>query len=177
MGEKMENRKRAKAVSLSLRLDAKHKFALEFIARVRDQKLTTVVERAIKDLASTVLVESDGRAYRWLDYWDPHPGIRQVKLFALGGLETNYEEDERKAFIMTHRRFFLRETDAPSGPLVHEERTRVLWRRIDEFASRWEEGRSTEPYGVGVTMNEELRRARLAEVEWPPETRENTSSE
>jgi hypothetical protein len=69
--------KRAKTETLSLRLDPKTKFMLDFLARVQGQSITTVVERAVAKVAADVGVG---------EYSNEKPGPRfgmRVRVFAL----------------------------------------------------------------------------------------------
>jgi predicted HicB family RNase H-like nuclease len=52
--------RRARSETLSLRLDPKLRFAVEFIARLRGQTITTAVERAIKDAADSAVIGEPG---------------------------------------------------------------------------------------------------------------------
>ena len=73
----MPEPKRTKTESLSLRLDPKTKFILEFVARINGQSITTVVERAIKRASEDVGIAPkwDNRGNEleirnWTTYWD-----------------------------------------------------------------------------------------------------------
>src|SRR6185312_3703007 len=67
----------SKTQTLSLRLDPKTKFTLEFVARIRGQTLTTIVERAIRESCDKVMIENfEGDELNWLNFWDPEEGMR-----------------------------------------------------------------------------------------------------
>ena len=69
----VERTRGGKTQSLSLRLDPKTKFTLDFMARIRGQSITTVVERAIKEAAKNVGVgveqlEGPNQLRIWSDF-------------------------------------------------------------------------------------------------------------
>ena len=108
-----EKHRGAKTLTLSLRLDPKTKFILDFVARIKGQSITTVVERAIKETADGLGIgpkwDSDGNeAYQptWSEFWDPDEGIRTLKLLDNSGYPTSFDEDELKAFTLAHWPFF-----------------------------------------------------------------------
>src|SRR5215469_18155276 len=93
----MPEPKRTKTESLSLRLDPKTKFILEFVARINGQSITTVVERAIKRASEDVGIgpKWDNRgneleAKNWTTYWDPSDGVRTLKLISDPEYPTSY---------------------------------------------------------------------------------------
>src|SRR5689334_25192254 len=79
-------RKSAKSETLTIRLDPKTRFMLEFVARLRGQTITTVVERAIADAADAATIpEFDfvGKKtgeLNWKQFWDVAQGIREIKM-------------------------------------------------------------------------------------------------
>ena len=100
-----------KTETLSLRLDPKTKFILEFASRINGQTITTIVERAIRASCDEVQIndgaENDFAEIRnWTDFWDPDEGIRTLKLLASRNYPSTYYEDELKSFTEAHKAFF-----------------------------------------------------------------------
>ena len=130
---------------LSLRLDPKTRFVLEFVSRVRGQSITTVVERGIKEAAGQVVLEP-GRSEafddrpNWSDFWDPSEGVRMLKLLSDDRFPSTFEEDELRDFTSAHSEFFYAGKDQPRGPYVD-----ILWPSIDQFLSTW---RATKTHGL-----------------------------
>jgi hypothetical protein len=63
-----------KTQTLSLRLDPKTKFTLEFVARIKGQTLTTIVERAIRESCDQVTIGRDfgnEKSFNWQSFWAP----------------------------------------------------------------------------------------------------------
>jgi hypothetical protein len=171
---------RGKTETLSLRLDPKTKFMLEFVARVRGQSITTIVERAIR--SSSALGRKSGTAVKnqsddlnWEDFWDPDEGVRMMKLLSCKEYPSTYDEDELKQFIFTHSEFFYRGYfgETPRRPYL-----RVLWPKIEEYRRVWIEERGRNYWAAGMAMAADLTAARIAAPAWPPRTsRENKKLE
>lgn len=167
----MPEPKRTKSESLSLRLDPKTKFILEFVARIKGQSITTVVERAIKDASKDVGIgpEWDNRGNKlerknWTTYWDPNDGVRTLKLISDKEYPTSYEEDELREFTLSHHEFFY--------SLGKEEPIRqyvdVIWERINEFLELWRQTKAKDYWAAGSAMAEALSAARVPPPDWPP---------
>lgn len=169
----VEQKRGSKTQSLSLRLDPKTKFIVEFIARIRGQTITTVVERAIKLAADEAGLEPKwdeeskteiGMRY-WMAFWDPSEGIRTLKLLADGGYPTTYEEDELRAFTLVHWQFFYTTSKGyePRRAIVE-----ILWPSMDRYLQTWREKKSEDFWAAGEAMKADLAAARVAPPEWPP---------
>jgi uncharacterized protein (DUF1778 family) len=164
-----ENR-RAKTQTLSLRLDPKTRFVLEFMARFRGQAITVVVERAIKQSAGEVIeahYDSQGRKIsekNWEDFWDHEEGVRTLKLLAHSGFPSTYEEDEIRRFTLDHSVFFYvdRHGEAP-----HRANITVLWPRLDKYLEIWRQTKSKDYWAAGKAMAADLEAAQIAAPEWP----------
>jgi hypothetical protein len=169
-----EKRARAKTQTLSLRLDPKTRFVLEFVSRVRGQSITTAVERAIREAASNIVLEpSESELRNWIDFWDPDEGVRALKLLGDARYPTTFEEDELRAFALAHQEFFYANegTRTPYSAYVN-----ILWPRMDEFLSIWREERSTDYWAAGRAMANALEAADLSAPEWPRPTKETLGS-
>ena len=162
-----EKRPAAKTQTLSLRLDPKTRFVLEFVSRVRGQNITTVVERAIKEAAGQVVLEP-GRSEtfddrpNWSDVWDPSEGVRVLKLLSDDRYPSTFEEDELRDFTSAHSEFFYAGKDQPHGPYVD-----ILWPSIDQFLSTWRITKTSDYWAAGRAMVHALRTAKVSAPEWP----------
>ena len=76
-----------KTETLTIRLDPKTRFILEFVSRVKGQQLTTVIERAISEAADKVTVpdfarnhtkEDGSYFFGWRDVWRVNEGERAL---------------------------------------------------------------------------------------------------
>jgi uncharacterized protein (DUF1778 family) len=150
-----------KTESLSLRLDPKTKFILEFVARINGQSLTKVVERAIRKSCDEVTV---GDERRWHHFWDPDEGTRTLKLLACPDYPSIYEEDELRRFTKVHWVFFYTHlaSDQPSRTYVE-----ILWPKIEEYQRIWREQRDSNYWAAGQAMAADLSAARLKAPNWP----------
>lgn len=162
---------RAKTQTLSLRLDPKTRFILEFMSRVRGQSITTIVERAIKEAAEKTGIGpttdrrgNDIEQQLWSDFWDPDEGVRNLKLIACTDYTTTYEEDEIRRFTIDHWEFFYTKAD---GFTPKRHYVGVLWPQIQNYVTMWRDTRKSDYWAVGKRMAEELTAAKLDAPEWP----------
>ncbi len=161
-------KRQAKTQSLSLRLDPKTRFVLEFVARIKGQSITAVVERAIKETADSVRIGGNDfgeGGSNWSDFWDANDGVRILKLLADNNYPTNYDEDELRAFTLVHQRFFYTN---PSSTSPHRGFIEVLWPSIDSYLGIWREKKSEDYWAAGEAMKQDLSAARVATPDWPP---------
>jgi hypothetical protein len=152
-----------KTQTLSLRLDPKTKFSLEFVARANGQTLTTVVERAIRSSCDEVKIGSD--EFNWQHFWDPDEGMRTLKLLACDAYRSTYDEDELRQFTVEHWRFFYvcQAADKPRRAYVQ-----ILWPKIEEYQRIWREQRESNYWAAGEAMAADLSAAHVAGPTWPP---------
>jgi len=171
-----------KTESLTIRLDPRTRFMLDFLGRHRDQTITKVIERAVEKFAE----DTDNRVHPagfesvtelgWRDYWHPHEGVRAIKLAVLGGLRPTAEEERLREFVRAHEPFFAQYNhyEAEDGVFdgaeyeFKNESIAVLWDRIDAFIDLWEQTRPTDRYAAGSAMRECLEAAGVPAPEWPP---------
>lgn len=151
-----------KTEALSLRLDPKSRFVLEFIARVKGQGITVVVERAIQSAATELSREGDG--LDWDDYWNVSQGVRSLKLWSNKKAYPSFEEEEIVAFTLLYWPFFYA---GSLGRLPLAFKVDVLWPRIDEFVAMWRRTKSTDPGAVAKAMGDALLQAGFAPPKWP----------
>ena len=160
-----ERTRGTKTQSLSLRLDPKTKFILDFMARIRGQSITTVVERAIKEAAERTTIGEDRDELRtWVGFWDPSEGVRTLKLLQDPDYPTTYDEDELMAFTKVHDVFFYA---GRRGNLLRRGYIEVLWPQIDKYLETWREKKSEDYWAAGEAMMAALSGAGLATPDWP----------
>ena len=171
-----ERTRGTKTQSLSLRLDPKTKFILEFMARIKGQSITMVVERAIKDASADVVIDRDefGNGFNWSDYWDPNEGVRTLKLLTAREYPTTFDEDELRAFTLAHWPFFYRD---PEGKRPHASYLEIIWPSVGRYMETWREKKTANYWAAGEAMMADLSSAGIAPPDWPPMASEKSSSE
>src|SRR5215203_4361069 len=118
-----KNTKRGpKTETLSLRIDPKTKFVLDFMVRVTGRRVTDLIERAVKKYAQEVTV--GGGRYSssqktWQSYWHPNEGYRWIALLSDPDVETTLDEEELKEFLVKHRRLFEDDNERLHSEYVH----------------------------------------------------------
>src|SRR5665213_3703844 len=108
-----DKKRGVKTESLSLRIDPKTKFVLEFVVRVKGFRITDVIEKAIRAYAEESLIGGDdygNNGKNWLHYWHPEEGMRTIRLLMDEEVQTSFEEDELRAFLKQHGEFFFHDT-------------------------------------------------------------------
>ncbi len=162
---------RAKTQTLSLRLDPKTRFILEFMSRVRGQSITMIVERAIKEEAERVVLGperdfNNNTVYQpnWSDFWDTDEGVRTLNLLANNYYYKTYDDEEIRQFTMDHWEFFYSDGDGKSPRRAF---ACVLWPKIQNYIQMWRETRTEDYWAVGKKMSEDLTRAKLLAPQWP----------
>lgn len=168
----MEAKKKpGKTETLSLRLDPKTKFILEFASRINGQTITTIVERAIRASCDTIHIGAQtdfGQPLSWKDFWDPHEGVRTLRLFG-ADYPSTYDEDELRDFVQAHSAFFYTrdETGNPNNSLVH-----ILWPKIEEYRRIWRDKREKDYWAAGHAMAADLKAANVRPPTWPPQVKD-----
>jgi hypothetical protein len=162
-----------KTQTLSLRLDPKTKFTLEFVARIKGQTLTTIVERAIRESCDRVRIGSlsggnFGENFTWQSFWDPEEGVRTLKLLACRHYPSTYDEDDLREFTKAHWEFFYTsdQAEAPAETFVE-----ILWPKIDDYRRIWHEQRDSDYWVAGNAMAKALSAAKVLPPTWPRQTR------
>ena len=169
MAEPKEKRRASKSETLTIRLDPKTRFMLEFMARLRGQTITTVVERAILEEANrATITRFNGPDDDWRDFWSVREGERALKIAAESALYPSYEEEKRLSFAREHWPFFY-STDQKLSFIKHY--IEVLWPRIDEFIEIFDTQKAENYFAAGEAMKKALSEARLKPPEWPPKGR------
>jgi len=161
-----ESVKASKSESLTIRLDPKTRFVLEYVSRLNGQTITTVVERAIHSAAAERSFYDDnyGRQLGWQDFWNVSEGVRALSMSQHSEFFPTYEEEKRLAFCKEHWPFFWFTKERKSYITHYID---VLWPRIDEFVQAHDDFRSTDYFAAGRAMQAALKGAKLQSPEWP----------
>jgi hypothetical protein len=170
-----DTKRSAKTEVLSMRMDPKTRFVVEFLARVRGQSISTVVERALQEAADNTPIrinDSFGNAYdnTWKDYWHVSEGIRFLMVASDKNLYSTFDEEYKASFAKTHWPFFYHSSACDR---YKEWAIEVLWPRIDEFVDLWTRTKATDYFAAGKAMREAIQQAGLKAPDWPvkpPET-------
>jgi len=161
----VEKSNRAKTLTLSLRLDPKTRFMLEFMAKLKRQSITTIVEEAIRRAGSDTQVETfDKESKTWRDYWDISDGIRAINMLADSDLPSSFEDDEIRAFVRWHIEFFSDTNKLEDPDRINVE---VLWPNIESYVQIWQDTKRSDPWAAGKKMADDLTSANLRSPNWP----------
>jgi hypothetical protein len=156
----------SKTETLSLRLDPKTKFIMEFVARINGQTLTMVVERAVQSSFDNLTIGATfgSGSYTWRSFWDPNEGFRTLKLFACKDYPLSDDEEDFRQFVKTHWEFFY---TSPAADTPRRAFIETLWPKIEEYRRIWYEQRETDYWAAGRAMAADLSAAKLAAPSWP----------
>lgn len=156
-----------KSESLTIRLDPKMRFALEFIARLRGQTITKVIERAVMEDADSAYVmdESHNPTGNWSSYWDVNDGVRAINLASDPKTHPSFEEEEMLDFVKVHWNYFSFD---PKLASLKRDNLDILWPKIESLIDLWREHKSTNRKYCAKLMREMLTDAGLDEKSWAP---------
>lgn len=156
---------RKKTENLTLRLDPKTRFVLDFIARSRGQNITTVIERVIQEAAQSSSVQIDQSEYvGWEDLWHVNDGVRYLRVADCRGLFPTFDEEYTLNFAKIHWPFFYTGSNCKNQRVTYIE---VLWPGIQKFIQLWNETKSTDYWAAGKAMQEALKAANVRPPDWP----------
>lgn len=165
------SKKTSKSESLTIRLDPKTRFMLEFVSRLKGQTITTVVERAIADAANREKVSIENPfserhdTATWKDYWSVSDAERALKLATLADIHPTFEEDRRLDFTRRWWQFFYAHEHSQS---VDRQLADILWPQIDHFIDIEETHRQRDALAAGRAMATALTAAGIIPPEWHP---------
>ncbi|WP_349602129.1 hypothetical protein [Azospirillum argentinense] len=159
-----DRKKAAKSETLTIRLDQKTRFMLEFMARLRGQSLTTVVERAIVDAADNATIGSYNEPENWRDFWHVSEGVRAIKLASDSRLYPTYDEEFLVDFVNKHSPFFYSNFSYRGFDSGYVD---IIWPRINEFISIWKNTKTTDYFAAGKAMQAAIRAAGVKPPDWP----------
>lgn len=148
-----------KTESLTLRLDAKTKFQLDLVSRVRGESITAFIQAQARTAAEELRFSREGFGqYDWSVFWHPHEGVRAVLWVLLSKDNLTNEERLLREFVDAHREFFLQSSSRTVGdsssllPQPAVSQIEALWPRLGEFVEAWETTRLREPEKVRTEM-------------------------
>ncbi|CAM1632524.1 unnamed protein product [Bartonella choladocola] len=171
-------KKPAKSETLTLRLDPKTRFMVEFISRLRGQTITTVFERSIQDTADQATFYDDDihSDVNWQKFWDVEEGIRTLRIAMSKSLRPTYEEERLLQFTDKFWPFFYTDIKCKIFVRVY---ISVLWERIEEFVELDEKNRQNDYWTAGQAMEDVLKNAHVTPPRWKEllRVRNNSSDE
>ncbi|RWN91711.1 hypothetical protein [Mesorhizobium sp.] len=162
-----EAKRGGKTETLTIRLDPKTRFILEYLSRLKGQNITTVVERAIMTAASHETVRDPKfpeEPDSWQRFWDVSDGCRALRMAERPEFSPTYEEERRLAFAKEHWPFFYASQQKETFLTFYVD---VLWPRIDEFIQIHDDQKADDYFAAGKAMQGALRAAKLSAPEWP----------
>lgn len=166
-----------KSESLTIRLDPKMRFALEFVARLKGQTITKVIERSVMDAADRSYIEDENHNIEanWLSYWDVNEGVRAIKLALDQRTHPTFEDEEMLDFVKTHWNFF---SASPDLLKLRRQNIEVLWPSMPQLLDLWRETKTSDRHAVDHVMVQLLESAGLHKEDWsiPSEPEKRTYS-
>lgn len=158
-------KKPAKSETLTLRLDPKTRFMVEFISRLRGQTITTVFERSIQDTADQATFYDDDihKDVNWQYFWDVEEGIRTLRIAMNKTLRPTYEEERLFRFTDKFWPFFYRNVDSSNFRRIY---ISVLWDKIEEFVEIDDKNRQNDYWAAGQAMEDVLKTAHVTPPKW-----------
>lgn len=157
-------KKSVKSETLTLRLDPKTRFMLEFVARLRGQTITTVFERAIQEAADEAKIDKlNGILYTWKNYWNVEQGVRDILISSEPMLRPTFEEEMRLEFTRKYWPFFYTNSEKR---IIQSGYVGILWGRIKEFTELDEASRTTHYWAAGDAMEAALKHAHVLPPKW-----------
>lgn len=165
MATESKRKRPQKSESLTIRLDPKMRFALEFVARLRGQTITKVIERAVLEAADRSYTEDENHniCTNWLTYWDVNDGIRAIKLALDQRTHPSFEEEEMLDFVKVHWNFFAA---SPDLSCLRRQNIEVLWPSMPKLLELWRETKASDRYAVKQLMEQLLESAGLHKDCW-----------
>ncbi len=163
----------SKSETLTIRLDPKTRFMLEFISRLRGQTITTVVERSISAAADDATFPRGNGDVNWRDYWHVNEGVRSLRMARAEPLHPTYEEERRLRFAEHFWPFFYTDESKIAFNFAFLD---VLWPHFDEMIELHEQTKATNYLAVVAEMQGMLQRAKLDAPAWPPPERKKPRS-
>ncbi|MFT9252545.1 MAG: hypothetical protein ABF567_05660 [Acetobacter okinawensis] len=167
MSTQHKRKKPQKSESLTIRLDPKMRFALEFVARLRGQTITKVIERAVMEDAERAYVMDGNRNIKgnWSIYWDINAGVRAIKLASDSDTHPSFEEEEMLDFIKVHWNYFAFDRKLL---ILKRDNLDILWPEIEKLINTWRDCKATDRQYCASLMRAMLEEVGLDEKSWAP---------
>lgn len=157
-----------KGDSLTIRLDAKTRFILEYLSRLRGQTITTIVERSLMAAAEAAKIEDPagyGQVLSWDDFWDVSEGVRALRMAQHRELFPQYEEERKLAFVRRHWPFFAFDPHLKTFNNLYVD---LFWPQIDNLVQLQEDQRDKNSNAAAEVMMDVLKKAKYELPTWPP---------
>lgn len=152
---------------LSMRVDDRTRFLLDFISRIEGSSLTTIVDRAVRQYATNITVENQlmpNEPKNWSHYWYLDEGFRTLKIILDPDIRykfTTIEEERLAQFVETHSSCFFDDTGASA--VLSPDKIAILWPQIDSLVAEWVETRHIKVLSVLNKMRKILLEAGVKE--------------
>jgi hypothetical protein len=153
--------------TLSLRLDPKTRFIVEFASRVKGQTITAFIESAIREHGKTAQIDGGFEkedSKTWTDYWDVSDGVRTLSLISDQFFPTNFEEDEIRQFTLDHWEFFYTSRE---GSRIRRGYVDIIWPDLNDYLSLWRSKKGNDYWAAGREMAKKLSAADVKAPVWP----------
>jgi hypothetical protein len=149
-------KKPQKNQTLTVRLDDKTRFAIDFLSRLEGQSVTKILENAILEKANSSYfgrynTHLERKEYNWRDIWHVSEGVRHLLFITHPGVKAEihltFEEEEMAEFVQRHWPFFCTSNHLASfiAPYVD-----ILW---PIWTRSLPSGESTEQPILGALVN------------------------
>lgn len=167
-------KKPQKSQTLTVRLDEKTRFAIDFLSRLEGQSVTKILENAILEKANSSYfgrynTHLERKEYNWRDVWHVSEGVRHLLFVTNPGVQSEihltYDEEELAEFAKWHWPFFS--TSEYMGRFIPAY-VDIIWPHLSALVDEWREAKSTDPWKAGHSMSELLKSANVSPPTWPP---------
>lgn len=166
-----DTKKSSKSESLTIRLNPRTRFVLEFVARMKGQTITTVVERALEAAGDQAKIETEFDSDRtWKDFWDVSEGVRALRIAREPELYPTYDEEIKAKFAEQFWEYFY--TDQRMD-LPHRVYVDLLWPKMDDILKAHENDKHTDYFSAEKLMRRILIEAQVT----PPKSRSGVKDE
>jgi hypothetical protein len=166
-----KSKKLTKSDTLTIRLDPRTRFQLEFLSRLRGQTITTVVERAIAEAANRASIPREhGDDVRWDDIWHVNDGVRLLLMGRHRELFPTADEEALLDFTRTHWPFFYTTERCNVIVTTYVE---VLWPKIQSYLDIFERTKHSDYFHAGIEMRKAIEAAGLNPPVWPPKDKDD----
>ena len=168
MAQTTRKRNISRTESLTIRLDPKTRFALEFVSRITKQTITTVVESAIRDIAEKTYSDisktytdnyKEVNDTNWKYYWDVNEGVRFINLAKDPNTNPTYDEEEILEFIKIHWKYFSEDEVLYR---LRRDCIDVIWPHINKLIKIWRETKSNNRQEASDYMQQLLDKANIS---------------
>lgn len=132
------------------RFSEETRFAIQLVARQMRGSQQDAFDAAI--LAAAERLDLSGHV--WSDLYDPHPGVKMIRLFSVHTIVLNEQEKALRSFVRANGDFFY-----VDGKNKTPKRTFIeaLWPKIEEFKEHWLKTHEEAPRATRIMMAAALK--------------------